>query len=40
MLKGQHKYKTYRIGDALRVRVTRVDISKKQIDLAPVFKKR
>jgi ribonuclease R len=40
MLKGQHKYKTYRIGDALKVRVTRVDISKKQIDLSPVFKKR
>ena len=40
MLKGQHKYKTYRIGDTLRVRVTRVDISKKQIDLSPVFKKR
>jgi ribonuclease R len=40
MLKGQHKHKTYRIGDALRVRVTRVDISKKQIDLSPVFKKR
>ena len=40
MLKGQHKYKTYRIGDPLRVRVTRVDISKKQIDLSPVFKKR
>ena len=40
MLKGQHKYKTYRIGDALQVRVTRVDISKKQIDLSPVFKKR
>ncbi len=38
MLKGQHKYKTYRIGDALRVRVTRVDISKKQIDLSPVSK--
>jgi ribonuclease R len=40
MLKGQHKHKTYRIGDALKVRVTRVDISKKQIDLSPVFKKR
>ena len=40
MLKGQHKHKTYRIGDPLRVRVTRVDISKKQIDLSPVFKKR
>ena len=40
MLKGQHKHKTYRIGDVLKVRVTRVDISKKQIDLSPVFKKR
>jgi ribonuclease R len=40
MLKGQHKHKTYRIGDPLRVRVTRVDISKKQIDLSPVFQKR
>lgn len=40
MLKGQHKYKTYRIGDVIKVRVTRVDISKKQIDLSPVFKKR
>jgi len=40
MLKGQHKHKTYRIGDALKVRVTRVDISKKQIDLSPVFQKR
>ena len=29
---------TYRIGDALQVRVTRVDISKKQIDLSPVLK--
>lgn len=38
MLKGQHKHKTYRIGDPLRVRVTRVDISKKQIDLSPVSK--
>jgi len=40
LLKGQHKHRTYRIGDALKVRVTRVDISKKQIDLAPVFQKR
>ena len=38
MLKGQHKNRTYRIGDALQVRVTRVDISKKQIDLSPVLK--
>jgi ribonuclease R len=36
MLKGQHKHKTYCIGDPMRVRVTRVDISKKQIDLSPV----
>ena len=40
LLKGQHKHRTYRIGDALKVRVTRVDISKKQIDLAPVIQKR
>ena len=40
LLKGQHKHRTYRIGDALQVRVTRVDISKKQIDLAPVTQKR
>ena len=38
MLKGQHKNKTYRIGDPMQVRVTRVDISKKQIDLSPVLK--
>ena len=38
MLKGQHKNKTYRIGDPMQVRVTRVDISKKQIDLSPVSK--
>ena len=40
LLKGQHLHRTYRIGDAVKVRVTRVDVSKKQIDLAPLFKKR
>lgn len=33
-LKGQHKHKAYRLGDPVRVRVQRVDIAKKQIDLA------
>ena len=40
MLKGQHLHRKYRIGDPVQVRVTHVDIPKKQIDLSPVFKKR
>ncbi|CAI2717795.1 ribonuclease R [Nitrospina watsonii] len=35
-LKGQHKHKAYRLGDAVKVRVQRVDLAKKQIDLALV----
>ena len=40
MRANSYLHKTYRIGDAIQVRVTRVDVSKKQIDLAPIFKKR
>jgi len=36
MLKGQHKHLKYRIGDAVKVRLTRVDIAKRQIDLTLV----
>ncbi|NIQ02557.1 MAG: S1 RNA-binding domain-containing protein, partial [Nitrospinaceae bacterium] len=39
LLRGQHKHKTFRIGDVLKVRVTHVDIPKKQIDLAPISRK-
>ncbi|MGP0629149.1 ribonuclease R [Nitrospina sp. 32_T5] len=35
-LKGQHKHKAYRLGDPVKVRVQRVDMAKKQIDLALV----
>lgn len=33
MLKGQHKHLKYRIGDSVKVRLARVDIAKRQIDL-------
>ncbi len=36
MLKGQHLHKKFRLGDSVRVRVGRVDVAKKQIDLVLV----
>ncbi|MBI4382414.1 MAG: ribonuclease R [Nitrospinae bacterium] len=38
-LKGQHKHKTYQIGDPVKVRVTNVDVKKRQIDLTLVKNK-
>jgi ribonuclease R len=36
MLKGQHRHKVYKIGDTVQVRVSKVDLAKRQIDLTLV----
>ncbi len=38
LLKGQHTHKTFCIGDPVKVRVVKVDLSKKHIDLTLVSK--